>query len=232
MKTQNLPTPPSSLPPRVVAELQTNAIRIRAAVCALRLWERILTEQDRSRLGGELDPVWRQYGTAGIWMKLRGVSQPRAIADVAHALNLIDPSTYQWLLRELGEIHDDPDQAIQAAVATGALVLIERPRAAYWAGALIELDWDRRPALWDFLWELSRQAKAGQPLDHTLFRSSQDHEVVTKQKSRLVNQPGFPADLADHIQATGRYTQQLDLPPAQIRLFEVVCGETVRERSA
>lgn len=94
MNSEDMPPQHPALPQRVVAELQTNALRIKAAVCALRLWEWVLTEDDRKRLGGELEDVWRRYGTAGIWMKLRGVSRERAVVDVAYALNLIDPSAW------------------------------------------------------------------------------------------------------------------------------------------
>jgi hypothetical protein len=212
-------------------ELQTNAQRIQAAISAARLWERILTERERQRLGGVLEDAWRQYGTAGMWMNLRGVSAGRAVVDVAHALGFLDDAAWRWLLRELGEVHDDPEEALQAAIAGGGLVLIERPREAYWQGQPIAVAWDQRPALWDFFWELCRQAKAGHALDHTTFAST-DVAVVTKQKSRLRGTRGFPPTLATLIRPVGRGTQQLALPPQQIRIFEVVVNETLRERTA
>jgi len=220
-----------SLPQRVVDELQTNALRIQAAMSAAWLWERVLTERERQRLGGALEEAWRRYGTAGMWMRLRGVSAERAVVEVAHGLGFLDDATCRWLLRELGEVHDDAEEALQAAIAGGGLVLIERPRAAYWQGQQIAVDWDRRPALWDFFWELCRQAKAGQPIDHTAF-SSGDLAVVTKQKSRLRSIRGFPRALGALIKPVGRRTQQLELPAQHIRLFELVVGEALRERTA
>lgn len=119
---------------------------------------------------------------------------------------------------------------IQAAIASGSLVLVERPRAAHWHGEAIDIAWGQRSALWDFFWELCRQAKAGLPIDHASFPASNDPGMVAKQKSRLTALPAFPQDLADRIQSAGRYSQRLDLAPPQIRLFELVVSETLRER--
>lgn len=221
-----------SLSPRAAEELKTNALRIRAAACALRLWERIFTEEDRQRLGGDLQTAWRKHSTAGMWMMLRGVSLGRAVVEVAHALNLIDASTAGWLLRELGEVSTNPEVAIEAAVASGALVITEHPRTVYWKGKAIDIPWQQRSALWNYFWELCRHAKAGQAIDHTTFPGSKDPGVVAKQKSRLINQCGFPTDLADHIKPVGRYGQQLALAPQHLRLFETVVTETLREHTA
>jgi len=231
METKESVAADCSLPSRVLDALRTNAARIKAPFAALLLWERVLTESDRLRLGDDCEAAWRQYGTAGMWCRLRGVSAPRAVVDVAHALGLMDEQTRRWLLRELGEIHDDPDLAISAAVASVALVLVERPRTAYWEGHPIPVNWDGHPALWDFLWELCHHAKAGRPIDHTTFPASKDVAFVTKQKSRLLAQHHFPQALGARIKPVGRNTQKLDLPSSQIRLFELSCGETLKEHT-
>jgi hypothetical protein len=217
------------LSPRAKEELQTNFHRIGAAVSAAWLWERVLTEAERQRLGGDLERAWRAHGTAGMWMKLRGVSLPRAVVDVACELDLLDERTRGWLLRELGEAPDDPAEALETAIDSGGLVLIEHPRAAYWRGQPIRVDWKRRPALWDFFWEVCRNAKAGQAVDHITF-NARDHGIVAKQKSRLLELRDFPRGLTALIRPAGRHAQKLNMPPEQIRLFEVVVGETVRER--
>ena len=216
------------LSPRVQEELQANYNRILAAVSAARLWERVLTEAERRHLGGDLETAWRDGGTAGMWMRLYGVSLPRAIVDVAFELDLMDKGTRGWLLRELGEADDAPRETLEAAVASGDLVLVEHPRAAYWLGRPLDVDWASRPALWDFFWGVCRHAKAGQAVDHMTFNGT-DPDIVAKQKSRLRGLPGFPRDLAALMQPVGRGTQKLNLPPARIRLFEVILGETVRE---
>ena len=53
--------------PRVVDVLAMTALRIGAAVAAARLWEDVLPEAERARLGGDLPSLWCQRGTAGIW---------------------------------------------------------------------------------------------------------------------------------------------------------------------
>lgn len=219
------------LPPRVVDVLETTALRIRAAVAAARLWEEVLTESERARMGGHLSSLWCQRGTAGIWMQLRGVSRERAVVEVAAELGLLAPSSTRWLLRELGEVFDDPDEAIQAARVSTALVLVERPRTVYWNGAPIAVAWERHAALWQFFWELCRRAKAGSPLDPLDLGEWAHRDSIAKQKSRLLGKAGFPIDLGALIKPTGRRTQKLDVPPPQIRLFELVSIDSVRERA-
>lgn len=220
---------PRPLSPEADEEYLRNKIQVGAAVCAARLWARAFTAQERQRLGGELQSAWRRYGTAGMWQELRGVTKARAVVDIAAVLNLISVDTQRWLLRELGEVGDDPEEAIAAAVATGALVLVEHPRAAYWKGEAMAVDWERRPTLWNFFWLLCQRGKARRPIDRTDFEAAADPAVVTKQKSRLRKLPGFPTDLGDLIQTVGRNTQQLALPAQEIRLFELVDYETLRE---
>lgn len=220
---------PPSLSDKAEEELRVKALLIKAPVSAARLWGQVLTEPDRQRLGGDLEAAWLLYGTVGMWQRLRGVSAARAIVDVAYELGLLYDHTRRWLLRELGEIHDDPDQAIEAAVASIALVLVDRPRTAYWQGHEILVDWDCHPALWDYFWELCRHAKANQPIDHTTFRASRDSAIVTKQKSRLRAQRHFPRALGALIRPVRPYGQRLDLRPDQIRLFELISRETLRE---
>jgi hypothetical protein len=92
--------------PKIVMELHTQYLRVKAEVSAARLWERVLSEEDRQRLGGDLETCYRQLSTVGMWMKLRGVSQARAVADLAHELGFLDQTNYRWLLREIGEVPD------------------------------------------------------------------------------------------------------------------------------
>jgi hypothetical protein len=214
---------------RAVDLLESNALRIQAAVSAARLWEEVLTEAERRRLNDDLESVWYRLGTAGIWKELRGVSTARAVVDVAAELGFLDAPTVRWLLRELGEVSDDPEEAIEAARNRTALVLVERPRAAYWQGRPIEVAWESHPALWQYFWELCWHAKAGRPLDRLELGESADLGSIAKKKSRLLGKAGFPVDLGDLIQPAGRGTHMLELPPQQIRMFEVVGVERLRE---
>src|ERR1700737_4793603 len=112
MVIQRAPRQPAALPPakRADQELAANALRIRPLVAAERLWECVLTEEERQCLGGDFRTAYGRHGTAGMWAKLRGVSGERAAVDVGHALGLMDAATQQWLLRELGQLPNDSEQ--------------------------------------------------------------------------------------------------------------------------
>jgi len=224
-------TTSSNLSKRAIQELQTAYHRIRPAMSAARLWERVLTPADRERLGGDMEEAYYSHGTVGMWTTLRGVSGERAVIDVAKKLNLMDDETAQWLLREIGDISDNPEEALAAAVATGALVLTESPRAAYWQGEEISIDWYERDALWTYLWELARNSKANRSIDRFSFGENASANYVVKQKSRLSAMAAFPLGLSDQIKSAGLGAQKLDLPPQQIRLFSLETVESLRERT-
>lgn len=229
-----MPTEPTltAMPLPLAREWQAHAVRIKAALCARRLWDEVLTQSERQRLGGDLEALYRRHGTAGIWMKLRGVSLGRAVVEVACELGLATEQSCGRLLRALGELQDDPDAMLQRAITAGDLVLVERPRAAYWAGQRIALDWDNRSALWSFFWELCRSAKAGQPLDAADLGEEAPAQSVAKQKSRLLAHPAFPTPLGDLIRPAGRGTQKLDLPAERIHLLELLTRESLKEWTA
>lgn len=220
--------------------------RIRSESSAERLWNRHLTDKDHQRLlaapecrillskldcndsRAPLTAVYRHYGTAGMWAMLKGVSLDRAVLEVAHRINFLAAADFQWLLREIGEC-DDPGDALKTAIAAGHLVLVESPRAAYWGGQAINIDWHRYNSLWDFFWELSLLAKSGRPIDRWAFAHNRAENIVSKRKHRLTALPEFPIGLADSIIPAGRGTQQLNLPREQIRLFELSDNGTLEE---
>lgn len=217
---------------KVVEELRAISLQVRPATSALRLWERALSEQDRARFAGDFATAYAEHGTVGIWMKLRGVSPERALIEVAKKIGFISDETQDFLLRGAGEISDDPDTAIAKAVADGALVLVARPRTVYWQGEKIEVDWDAHGALWTYFFELCRSAKTTCPFDRLVFGETFHEDYLVKQKSRLSTFECFPLSLIDLIKPAGRGTQRLDIPPAKIRIFEVVTTESLRELTA
>jgi hypothetical protein len=217
-----------TLSPQAIEEFRTNALRIRAPVSAERLWSRYLTLQDRQRLGGDIQKAYKKFSTAGMWMKIRGVSFPRAIAEVAMKLGFLRQDDYEWLLREAGEIVEG-EEALDVAIASGAFVLVQHPREAYWKRERINIDWHRQNVLWDFLWELGCAGKAGQPIDGFTFGENSNPEIVTKRKHRLSKLEEFPIDLIFAIESVARGTQQLKLPQAQIRVFQWDGADGLRE---
>jgi hypothetical protein len=109
-------------------------------------------------------------------------------------------------------------------------VLTERPRGAYWAGKKIDVNWERKSALWNFFFELCQHAKADQPIDSFTLGSESHPAAVTKLKSRLLSEPEFPAALGRLIKPAGHGTQRLDLPAEKIHIFEILSLETLSER--
>lgn len=207
-------------PPAVMEELDRNRHRLRALVSAQRIWDRTFTPAEREQLGGNFEQAYTDCkGTIGMWMKVRGVSLPRAIIEAAFALPVIDDTTRQWLLREISEGPKSLEDQLQEAIAAGNLVLVERPRQIYWKGNLIEVDWNRNSALWNFMWILCEQARTGAGVDYTLFGEEIDSAYVSKTKNRLRNTDDFPSDLANLIRPVGRGTQKLNVPKDQITLF-------------
>jgi hypothetical protein len=217
------------LPSRFEREMMSNVLRIRMDISANDLWERILSEEDREGLGGDLKGAFKKLGTAGMWMKLRGVSYGRAVAELARVLGHNDEQTHQWLLRELGET-DDPSKIVERVIASGALVLIQTSREVHWRGTLINCPWERYRVLWDFFWQLAANAKVGKPLDWMDLGTGNDQQIVAKRKSRLLDpKNGVPADLGDRIVRVGKGTIRLDVPAADIRLFEQSSSGSARE---
>ncbi|HVK08843.1 MAG TPA: hypothetical protein VM597_08720 [Gemmataceae bacterium] len=214
------PSDPPSYPEPVLEHLQTNARRVQPFVCADRLWRLVLTPADRERLGDDLMAAYADGGTVGMWVRLRGVSPVRAVIDVAKALNLLDEATHRWLLRETGESVEDPEDVRTKVAPTADLVLVERPRQAFWKGEEIPLDWVKQDAAWKYLWELARAAKRDAPLDRFAFSAEYATDYLSKQKSKLSQMAEFPANLVDRIEPGGAGTQRLDLPQDRIRLFQ------------
>lgn len=109
MTTPFIPQGPS---PEAMAELQTQAGRVQGAMAARRLWQVVLSEGERERLGNTLEECYERLGgTLGMWMKLQDVSKERAVIDLARALGFLDEPTCSWLLREMSEYTDAPASA-------------------------------------------------------------------------------------------------------------------------
>ncbi len=227
------PAPPGgAIPLWAQRDWQTARLRVTGKPAALLLWHRVLTEGDRRRLGGDLELAYDRYGGAvGMWVYLRGVSVPRAVVNVGVRTGFLDADRGGKLLCVIGEEPDDPQEALEMAVAAGALVLVATPRQAFWAGKVIAIDWERHGKPWVFLDELARAAKAGAALDAMALRESggRDTDFLKKWKCALVNADGFPVPLADLVVLAGRGTYRLNLSPARIRVFERGAVDSLRE---
>lgn len=78
--------------------------RIGGPTIAMDVWDRLMSERERERLGGNLDTAYRLHrGIVRMWMHIRNVSDARAIADIGYGIGLLDSARHEWLLKELGE---------------------------------------------------------------------------------------------------------------------------------
>lgn len=193
--------------------------RIQCPSSAQRLWERHLSAADRDQFDSDLPAAYRQYRTAGLWAKLRGISLDRGVLEVGLILNFLTRADYEWLVREIGEF-SNPEESMAAAIAAGDLVLLESPREAYWDSEKIDIDWNRFNSCWEFLWELSRHAKSGCSIDRLTFGSDTSDDIVAKRKHHLSTKSEFPISLADLMVPSGRGTQRLTLVAERIRIFQ------------
>jgi hypothetical protein len=130
---QEVPNVASNAPPRtsnseVIEELQRLALCIQPLVSAERLWERVLSDGDRRRLGGDCRASYATLGTAGMWKELHGGSPEQVVLEVARKLGFVDQTTYEWLLRAVGK--NAP--------------AVPRPDRPVWNGATGELRWKSR----------------------------------------------------------------------------------------
>jgi len=94
---------PANLPPKVMDELQTLHGRVKPFGSAALMWDRVFTTQERRRLGGDLNRSFVELHTVGMWRKVRGGSDARALIDIAHAIGLLNQSDHAYLLRKIGE---------------------------------------------------------------------------------------------------------------------------------
>ena len=126
--------------------------RINNPSAAERLWNRHFLAHEREALGGNLREAVNRHGTPiRLWANVRDVSEQRAVLEVGEALNFLSSSDVEFLLREGGELPRDPAAAQAAAIERGDLVLTRLPREAYWQGELIDVDWQKHVASWEFL---------------------------------------------------------------------------------
>lgn len=98
---QNSPPRPR-LSPTAMEELKTQAARVRLYQSALLVWHRLLTPEERNRLGGNPAEAWRRFGAIGMWTEARGASPEQAVLDMALGIGHMSLANYDWLRRELG----------------------------------------------------------------------------------------------------------------------------------
>ncbi len=213
----------------VLEALRDLLLKVQPTFSARRMWTDILTQEERDQLGNDLRVAYADGKTVGIWMRLHHVSQRRAIIEVARQMDFLTDRAADRLIRDIGEHFETIEQAIEDAIRSCGLVVNERDRQVYFDGSLVELDWHRNQAAWNYFIILCQQAKERSTVDRMLLGDHKDPAYLSKQKSRLTSIGKFPYGLADLIVEAGRGTQRLNLPPDQIRIFQRRSMEVLSE---
>ena len=113
----------AELCPDVAEELREIALRVTQGLQAFRALRNILTDREWRQIEGELQeyfpstvslqagkkprPLPHEYALRTL-VRLRNISQPRAIIDLALANDLLTDAAYRRLLREIGEGEPEP----------------------------------------------------------------------------------------------------------------------------
>lgn len=92
----------NALPPKLNELLLACYLRLQSPAMAERLWERHLTEEQRQHLGGDLPAAYKQGGAIGMWRRLLGVDENRALVEVGRRVGGLGTADYEWACRELG----------------------------------------------------------------------------------------------------------------------------------
>jgi hypothetical protein len=86
-----------------LTELGELRLKVATQALAERLWDRVLTANQRRRFGDDFPNALESLGTVGMWRRLYKVSESRAVIEIAQHTGLLDETDAKWLLREIGE---------------------------------------------------------------------------------------------------------------------------------
>jgi len=174
--------------------------------------------------------IYAEFHTAPdlVWLGTRrkSIERFRGVLrrDIISRRNL---ETLDRIAGALGELqliyrNADPEVApIDAAIAAGGLVLIERDRRMYWQGTLIDRDWQSRKCRnhWNMLWKLAINARTASAVgNYDLYTDAVANSTLHARASRLKRL--LPPALREFIvPGTEQATYRLSLPATQIHLF-------------
>ena len=237
--TSSVPAAPV-LPRTVHAKTEEAFYRVQHWATFLRVWERLLTENERLQLGGDAKACFREYkGAVGMWMALHPMSQPRAIIQLAHRTDQLSETDYRWLDSEISKVdpmlpeprramprprnaEEDIDEKISRAKDSHDLVLVEGNGfyRMYWKGNRVDQQWGQHGMSWELIWQLAEKAKLGGQVSWDQFTNSEDRKTVTSRRSRL--KPLLPPELDGQIASgTAPGTYKLIVARRQIALIEL-----------
>jgi hypothetical protein len=121
----------------------------------------------------------------------------------------------RWLLPSAAPRRANTDKVI----AAGGLVLVDRPKAAYWEGQRLVADWDRHAKPWEFLRALATKALLVASVGETdLYSEPKGASTMANRLARL--KPLIPPTLRRRIIPAGLRAYRLHLDRGRIHLLE------------
>jgi hypothetical protein len=112
------------------------------------------------------------------------------------------------------------DSALEDAIATGNLVVVEASRDVYWKGKKLDSDWDAQNQPWQLLLMLARTRGRSFVSEYDFFGDEEKSDsALPRIRNRLKNM--LPADLSALIIRVSRPDSgyRLDLHPQAIHFF-------------
>jgi len=148
-----------------------------------------------------------------MWQQVRGGDRYSAVVKIAFCIGLLMQADYEWLLRLLGEATRSVSKHL---VASARLVIVEYPRELFWEHEKVEISWEAKPAVWNYLLTLADGAAKVEIVDRLSLGKEKEPDYLSKMKSLLKRTSGFPPSLVDCIRPAGRGSQRLTVSPDQI----------------
>lgn len=217
------------VPENVRREMDELFYKTRGSHIKRLLWTTVFTESDRKWIQRNIsDDEWTKSSPVQIWMKLRGVSDRRAILEIALKCELITREKHEWLAREIGIEGQSLPVEVRDAILARGLVLIETPPSAYWCGKEIACDWEKMKVVWEYFFKLARAAKRRGHITFRDFDARTDARNLTNWKHRLCKCDEV-LDKIGTLISSRRGDHWLDLPPEKIHVFGHIPGQGLRE---
>lgn len=90
------------LPDSIQGEIDAIVPRLGGySICSL-VWNRLLTDAQRRKLGNDFDKALRKEHIVDIWARLHRQIPVRAVVELGYRTELVTTQTYERLLREIG----------------------------------------------------------------------------------------------------------------------------------
>lgn len=122
-------------------------------------------------------------------------------------------------LRQLGDSSLVGRPEVQLAINAGGLVLTKQPHGVYWEAQRLEVDWDRKRCVWEFLLRLAEKARMGASVsERDLYAGSVSYSTMANRKLVLAN--CLPKSLKEKIVPVRPQAYKLDLLRSQVHIFD------------